>query len=184
MNIFKRILKVFIRNDPAKEEMKYLIDHGIKIGNNFQSFSPFAFDSNWPWLISVGDNVLISTNVKILAHDASTNYGNNYTKIGLVSIGNNVFIGSGAIVLCNTRIGNNVIIGAGSIVSGDVPDNSVVAGNPAKLICTLDEFKEKHTQNLVSHPLFNKYNWNEWKEANQEDWKTMREQLKDTFGYV
>jgi maltose O-acetyltransferase len=56
----------------------------------------------------------------------------NYTKIGLVKIGDNVFIGAGSIILPNVKIGNNVIIGAGSIVTKDVPDNSLVAGNPAK----------------------------------------------------
>lgn len=51
-----------------------------------------------------------------------------------VTIGDNVFIGTGAIILKGVRIGNNSVIGAGSVVTKDVPDNAIVAGNPAKLI--------------------------------------------------
>lgn len=50
------------------------------------------------------------------------------------SIGNNVYIGAGAIIMNPITIGNNVIIGAGSVVTKDIPDNAVVAGNPAKII--------------------------------------------------
>ena len=164
--------------------MEYLIAHGLRVGKNFQSFTDFPFDSNWPWLITVGDNVLLSTNVRILAHDASTNYAGAHTKIGIVEIGNDVFIGSGSIILCNTRIGNNVIVGAGSVVSHDVPDNSVVAGNPVKLVCSMDEFKKKHQENLNSHIYFTEHKWNEWKNAAPDEWAEMRENLKDTFGYV
>lgn len=51
--------------------------------------------------------------------------------------------GGGAIVLPGIKIGNRVVIGAGSVVTHDVPDNSVVAGNPARFICTIDEYSEK-----------------------------------------
>ena len=44
----------------------------------------------------------------------------------------------------NVTIGNNCIIGMGAIVTKDVPDNSVVAGIPAKVVCTIDEFLDKH----------------------------------------
>ena len=47
-----------------------------------------------------------------------------------------------------TKIGNNVIIGAGSVVSGKIPDNQVWAGNPAKFICTLDEYYHKCEKNF------------------------------------
>lgn len=59
-------------------------------------------------------------------------------------IGNNIFIGEGATILMGTTIGDNVIIGAGAVVSGNIPCNTVWAGNPARQICTLDEYKEKH----------------------------------------
>lgn len=81
--------------------MEYLKSQGLQIGKNLRNHSEYAFDSLFPWLISVGDNVCISSNVKILAHDTSTEYVNELTKIGIVHIGNNVYIGYNVIILCN-----------------------------------------------------------------------------------
>lgn len=53
------------------------------------------------------------------------------------TIGNNVTLGSNVVIIGNIQIGNNVIIGAGSVVTHDIPDNCVVAGNPAKIIKTI-----------------------------------------------
>lgn len=141
-------------------------------------------DANWPWLISVGDNVTFSVNVKILAHDASTVKTGAHTKIGIVKIGDNVFIGANSVVLCNTRIGNNVIIGAGSVVTKDIPSNSVYAGNPAKFICTFEEFQKRHLENRKSHPVFNQRLWNEWINATDAEKEEMKNKLKDTYGYL
>ncbi|MBR1792797.1 MAG: hypothetical protein IJ764_04075 [Bacteroidales bacterium] len=57
----------------------------------------------------------------------------------------NVFIGSGTRILYGVRIGSNVIVGSGSLVNKDVPDNSVVAGVPARRICSFDEYLAKAT---------------------------------------
>lgn len=54
-------------------EMEYLLAHGMKIGNNCHIYSDSTIDHTYPHLISIGNNVTISTNVTILAHDASTN---------------------------------------------------------------------------------------------------------------
>jgi len=97
--------------------------------------------------LSIGNNVTITSGTMILSHDASPQ------KVGLssikkkVTIGNNVFIGIRSIILCGVTIGNNVIVGAGSVVTKDIPDNVVVGGNPAKIICTIEEFKIKHEKN-------------------------------------
>lgn len=58
-----------------------------------------------------------------------------------IYIGNNVHIGAGAIILAGVTIGDNVVIGAGSIVTKDVESNSVVVGNPAKI---LKKLKREH----------------------------------------
>lgn len=60
-----------------------------------------------------------------------------------MTIGNEVFVGAGSIILPGVHIGNRVIIGAGSVVTKDIPDNSVAAGNPAKVICPIDEYLER-----------------------------------------
>ncbi len=179
----KNIIKNIVKNRGGGE-LEYLEKHGFRHGKNFQYYSGHPIDSNWPWLISVGDNVMLASDVRILAHDASTGFTGAHTKIGCVTIGNNVFIGADSIVLCNTRIGDYVIVGAGSVVTNDLPSNGVYAGNPAKYICSFEEYKNKHMTNLNTHPYFSEHKWDEWGKASSEEWEKMRERLKDTFGYV
>jgi Acetyltransferase (isoleucine patch superfamily) len=98
--------------------------------------------------ISIGSNCRITAGVKILGHDYSYSvlrpiYHCMYRKTNYTTIGDNVFIGINSIILMNTSIGDNVIIGAGSVVTGKIPSNVVAARNPAKVICTLEEFYKK-----------------------------------------
>ena len=183
--MLKRIFNGLLRRkSPEEAEMDYLLKNGLTIGENVLNYSPYAFDSEYPWLISVGDNCIISTNVKILAHDASTGrFAVNYSKVGCVSIGKNVFIGSGSIILCDVKIGDNCIIGAGSVVSKDIPENSVAAGNPAKVICSMDDFKNKHSENMKKRPVFQK-SWDQWPSASWEEKMDMKEKLQNGYGYV
>lgn len=180
--VFKRIFGK--KEAPAQVEMKYLLEHGLTIGKNFRSYSPYAFDSHWPWLISVGDDVTLSAEVKILAHDTSTKIVKAPYKIGRVTIGNNVYIGMRTLILCNSRIGNNVVIGAGSVVTGCIPDGVVAAGNPARVICSIEEYRKKCEQNCSTHPTFYQHLWNEWPQASPAEWEEMKRELQDTFGYV
>ena len=69
----------------------------------------------------------------------------------MVKIGDNVFIGYGTIVLCNSRIGDNVIVGANSVVTHDLASNGVYAGNPARYICSFEEYAEKYRAGLNTH---------------------------------
>lgn len=183
----KDILKRFVpppRTSPEKAAMDYCYAHGFTSGRNFQYNSGYPIDANWPWLISVGDDVTLASNVRLLAHDASTAKAGVHTKIGIVRIGNNVFIGADSIVLCNTRIGDNVIIGAGSVVTHDIPSNSVYAGNPARFVCTFSDFQKRHRDNQASHPIFREHTWQDWPNAPEEEKNIMRERLSDTFGYL
>lgn len=183
MSLLRRIFSG--RGSAEKEAMAYCYEHGFKSGKNFKYNSGYPIDGNWPWLISVGDNVTLATGVKLLAHDASTaNIDGVRTKVGIVEIGNNVFIGANSIVLCNTRIGDNVVVGANSVVTKDIPSNSVYAGNPAKYVCSFDEFAKKHQDNQSSHPTFHEHSWQEWPNCSEEEHKSMYDRLKDTYGYL
>lgn len=91
--------------------------------------------------LTISEGVVISTKVIILSHDWSwlkrVSNIEKYKHRGAfapVIIGKNSFIGAGAILLPGTTIGRNCIIGAGAVVKGQVPDYSIVAGNPAKVI--------------------------------------------------
>ncbi len=79
-----------------------------------------------------------------MAHDASTMKELQYIKIGSITIEDNVFIGARALIMPGVTIGKNSIVAAGSIVTKTVPENSIVAGNPAKVITSKDEYLEKN----------------------------------------
>lgn len=100
-----------------------------------------------PFLIKVGNNCTITAGVNLITHDGGCSilrkenpelhvYGN-------IEIRDNCFIGQNSIILPNVKIGPNSIVGAGSVVTKDVPPNVVVAGVPAKIICSLEEYKQK-----------------------------------------
>jgi NDP-sugar pyrophosphorylase family protein len=112
-----------------------------RIGNNRRHNS--IIDNLIPQFVKIGNNFISAPNSIILAHDASTFIFTNKYKVKPTVIGNNVFLGAGAIVLPGVTVGNNVVIGAGAIVTKDVPDNVVVAGNPAEIICTLSEYLKR-----------------------------------------
>ena len=181
----KQIVKgLYKKLGGGKSDEEALEKLGLSHGNDFTCYSWGSIDSNYPWLISIGSKVTISTNVTILAHDASTNNANGHTKVGIVRIGNNVFIGTGAVINCNVRIGDNVIVGSGAVVTKDIPDGMVVAGNPARVICSYEDYIGKHMKNLETHPVFNQHGRIGWKSATEEEWQQMRDSLKDSFGYI
>lgn len=120
-----------------------LIKKGLKVGKKFSRQNNVIIDPGHCWLITIGDNVTLAPRVHILAHDASTKTFLNYTKVGKVKIGNNVFVGASTVILPGVTIGDNVIIGAGSVVTKDIPSNVVFAGVPASKLCDLDVYLEK-----------------------------------------
>ena len=178
-NYFHRLTN---RKSAEKEHIEMLYQKGLTTGKNFNCYSWFGIDAGMPWLITIGDDVTISSDVHILTHDASPNKAKIGTKIGLVTIGNNCFIGCGAIVLCGVTIGDNVIVGAGSVVTHDIPSNSVVGGNPARIITTFDEWKSKNEKRRDSQHFFNEMPWQEWFHADDIHRKMMKEILEETGG--
>lgn len=118
----------------------------IKMGENVRILH-FPRWGSEPFLIEIGNNVTITRGVSFVNHDGGVALLReqlpNFNYYGKIRIGDNVFIGINSIILPNVNIGNNVIIGAGSIVNRDIPDNVVVAGVPAKVISSLDDYKRK-----------------------------------------
>lgn len=144
---------------------------GVCIGENvsiIEPISPVIFSSE-PYLVSIGDNTTISFDVVFVTHDAATRVirhlpdGDPETVIyGPIHVGINCFIGCRSILLPNVTIGDNSIIGAGSVVNRSIPANSVAAGNPCKVICTLDEYRAKHQDHffyMVSLDYDDKRTW-------------------------
>ncbi len=150
---------------------------GVKIGENCHIHTN-DLDFGHPFLIEIGNNVTIS-HARILTHDGSTVPAVGHSKCGKVILCDNVFIGTNAIIMPNVRIGENSIVGAGAVVTKDVPANVVVAGNPAKIICTYEEFKAKNEKLMQEVPVFKVYHANK----TDADRQAMIDALKDG-GYV
>jgi maltose O-acetyltransferase len=132
-----------IVNKRRQAYINRLIANGLTLGKNVDIINTFFFDPSHCFLISIGDNCTICPNVRLIAHDASTKKILGYTKIGKIDIKENCFIGDSVIVLPNVTIGPNSIIGAGSIVTKDVPPNIIAAGNPARVISSINEYISK-----------------------------------------
>lgn len=109
---------------------------GIKIGNRtFININCTMLDAPLSDAqITIGNDCLIGPNVQILAVSHAVNPAERLAKANFaapISIGNNVWIGAGAIILAGITIGDNAVVGAGSVVTKDITTNTVVAGNPA-----------------------------------------------------
>ena len=144
MIVINRLRKMFyrlFRNAALTNDQ--LRKRGLEIGENTDIYTS-KIDYQHGYLISIGSNVTLASDVRLLAHDASTKKLLGYSKVGRIKIGDNVFIGSQSIVLPNVEIGNNVIIGAGSVVAKDIPCNSVAVGNPCRVIKSYQEFVSKN----------------------------------------
>lgn len=123
----------------------FYVDYGnnIYFGNNCEVNMNCTFlDDN---IIRIGDNALIAPNVQIYTAFHPVNAVDRFgamkdecsfvfckTQTAPVIIGNNVWIGGGAIIMPGVTIGNNVVIGAGSVVTKDIPDNTIAYGNPCR----------------------------------------------------
>ena len=139
--IYRKIVKLILK--PKK--------YAKKIGVNFDEKNVYIYGKiSWstePWLITIGNNVHITDGVKFLTHDGGTLlFRKQIPDLEItkpICIGNNVYIGNNVLILPGITIGNNVVIGAGAVITKNIPDNSVVAGVPGKIIKTTDEYFEK-----------------------------------------
>lgn len=130
--------------------IEHLRSLGMVIGDDTVIYSPThcVIDATRPWMVEIGHNVQITEGVTILTHgyDGSVFKGRDgwvLGSAGRVCIGDNVFIGMGAIILKGVTIGDNVVVGAGSVVTHDIPSGSIVAGNPARVLSDIDSYLEK-----------------------------------------
>jgi maltose O-acetyltransferase len=122
---------------------KNQLRRGLKLGKNVYIGDSVMIDHEFCWLVTIGDDSVLSHNVVILCHDASSAMHTGLHKIGKVTIGCRTFIGAGTVILPGVSIGKDVIVGAGSVVTKDIPDNSVAVGNPACVIESISTFAEK-----------------------------------------
>lgn len=156
--MFELIKKLLYRERyNSQTYIDYLRKKGVHIGEHTVFFSPRTnvVDDNRPYLLKIGSRCKIAAGVTILAHDYSisvlrpvyhfiTDDSTRQTVIG-----DNCFLGINSVIMGGVKIGNNVIVGTGAIVTKDVPDNSVVAGIPARVISTLDDFYKRKQKSQI-----------------------------------
>lgn len=144
MNFLKKIYSSLF----TKNRLKTYVNRGLQISSDCRLINIPNFGSE-PYLISIGKRVTISGNVTFVTHDGGTWVFRNkpeyksVIKYGRITIFDNVFIGSGVIIMPNVTIGPNSVVAAGSVVTKSVPENSIVGGNPAKVLMSLDAYAEK-----------------------------------------
>lgn len=133
--VYNSIRRLYYSKTNSKQRIKYLRKLGVKIGKDCHVYS-IDFSTE-PYLISIGNHTNIGYDVSLITHDAAVRCFKPVISggfFGKITIGDNVFVGNHSIILPNTVIGDNCIIGAGSVIRGKIPANSVVMGNPGKVI--------------------------------------------------
>ena len=154
MSIRSLVAKILNPHTYSSEAyIRYLRSSGVAVGDYCHVYQPktVSIDTFRPYLLTIGNNVVICAKTTIITHDYSHTvvcnmFGRNVGDAKPVSIGNNVFIGIDAMILMGTTIGDNVIIGAKSVVRGEIPSNCVVSGNPAKVICPIEHYFQKRIE--------------------------------------
>lgn len=145
--------KMLFYNSSNERKIKYLRKIGVKIGKNCSLYNSINNYSTEPYLITIGNNVTITSGVQLLTHDGGMrvlcNAGlvEKADKFGCINIGNNVFIGLNAIILPGVNIGDNVV-GTYSVVTKNLDSNGVYAGNPARYICSIEEYYNKNKDKI------------------------------------
>ena len=138
------------RRDPVA----YARSLGVRIGDDCRLIG-VDFGSE-PYLVTLGDHVS-ATATQFVTHDGGVwvfrDRRPDGDLIAPITVGSNVFLGSGTIVLPGVSIGDNVVVGAGAVVAADLPSNCVAAGVPAKPIRSLDEYWQSVEPRLVSTKL-------------------------------
>lgn len=119
---------------------------GVVFGEN-NSFASCFWSQAEPYLIKIGSDCQITDGVKIFTHGGSKVARTEFPRFdcfGKVELGDNVYVGNDALIMPGVTIGSNVLVAAGSVVCNSVPSGVVIGGNPAKFICTVEEYIERN----------------------------------------
>ena len=140
---------------PSRLRLTILKLQGLNIGGGCEILNGFDFGSE-PWLVTIGNNVRVSSGVRITTHDGGVWVLRNLypelsmaDRFGRVVIGDNVHIGMDAMIMAGVTIGSNCVVGAHAVVTHDVPDGSVVAGVPARIIESIEDYENKCIYKVV-----------------------------------
>lgn len=144
MQILKRIIDLwrYLIYSPNKYA-KYI---GVNIG--VDNFIPDKKCwSSEPYLITIGNHCQITSGVRLFIHGGGNVARDKYPDFdvfGKIVIGDWVYIGSGSLIMPGVTIGDNVLVAAGSVVTRSVPPRTIVAGNPARVVGTVDDYIDRN----------------------------------------
>lgn len=138
----RHILAKLLGSFGAESEIRppFFCDYGFQIHIGARTFVNFGLVALDAATITIGDDVQIGPNVQLLTptHPLEPELRRaKWEAAAPITIGSNVWIGGGAIVLPGVTIGDDAVVGAGAVVTRDVAPGVVVAGNPARVIRTL-----------------------------------------------
>jgi acetyltransferase-like isoleucine patch superfamily enzyme len=170
LDIFKSIMyKIKLRCYNEYTIAEFFRKQGAIIGENCRIYITSL--AGEPYLVKIGNHVAIAAHVILITHDGAVwvhrQKNKTINRYGTIEIKDNSFIGVGSIIMPNVKIGPNSVVGAGSVVRTDVPENCVVAGNPARFICKTDEYIEICKKESIELPKYIKDSIKSETEANR-----------------
>lgn len=138
-------------------KVAYLRRLGMRIGSEVTLLNQVRDFGSEPWLIELGSRVNVASGVVFVNHDGASRvfrhllpggsaYGNRF---GTIRVLDNCVIGVGSVLLPGITVGPDSIVGANSVVTRDVPPRTVVAGVPARVLCTLEEYQERYRAAMI-----------------------------------
>jgi acetyltransferase-like isoleucine patch superfamily enzyme len=138
-------------------KVTYLRHLGARVGEDCEILTNASNLGTEPWLVQIGNRVTIAQGVVFLTHDGanrvfrhclaeSSKWGNRF---GPIRVLDNSFVGANSILMPGVSIGPSGIVGTASVVTRDVPPRTVVAGVPARPICSLDEYIERYKSKMI-----------------------------------
>lgn len=153
MGIERICQKVALRYGSQRLIHRTLRRMGVRLGEGCRIYTQ-NFGSE-PWLIRIGDRVCISNDVTFVTHNLTWPVQDKHeslTSFAPIIIEDNCQVGVNVTLLPGVTIGAGSAVGAGSVVASDIPPGVVAAGNPARVLCTMDEYEEKLKASHIAIP--------------------------------
>jgi maltose O-acetyltransferase len=152
--MLRSFLRRIVRYLRSGQDLERLQRAGLSLGRNVSIQDGAVIDGAFPWLIEIGDDTTLAPQAYLLAHDASPKRHLDRTRVGRVIVGRRVFIGARALVMPGVTIGDDAIVAAGSVVVRDVAAGTIVAGNPAAEIGSVEQYVERQSERIAAGPYF------------------------------